>query len=197
MTPRLTLLNGVPASGKTTLARDWCERHSSQLPLCLDIDSIRSMIGGWRSSLTDAGLLARAIAVAGIAAHLDSDRDVLIPQYLRAGDFIEQLQAVARRHGAVFVEAALMIDAGTAARRFEERTKRAGATEAWGELQADMESITQEFDVFLDTRPRVTRIESGPAALEALEAAIRAGSQVGSQPGFSTVRVNRSGDGSR
>lgn len=183
MTPRLILLNGVPASGKTTLARDWCERYSEQLPLCLDIDSIRSMIGGWRSSLTDAGLLARAIAVAGVAAHLDSDRDVLIPQYLRTGDFIEQLEAVARGHGAVFVEAALIIDAATAARRFEERTRRAGATEVWGGLHADMESVTQEFDAFLETRPRVTRIESGAAAVAALDDAIRAGSGVGSQPG--------------
>ena len=53
---RLVLLNGPPGSGKSTLARRYADNHPPAL--ALDVDWIRAMIGGWRTSPGEAGLLA-------------------------------------------------------------------------------------------------------------------------------------------
>jgi len=42
--PRLILLNGPPAAGKSTLAQMYADEHP--LTLNLDIDKIRSLLGG-------------------------------------------------------------------------------------------------------------------------------------------------------
>lgn len=39
-------INGIPASDKSTLAQDWCDRPGRELSLALDIDALRPMIGG-------------------------------------------------------------------------------------------------------------------------------------------------------
>lgn len=172
MTPKLILINGVPASGKSTLARAWCEQHAERLPLCLDIDAIRAMLGGWRERLHEAGLAARDIAVAGIAAHLESARDVVVPQYLRRPDFIERLEATAEAHGAQFLETALVVDAASAESRFRTRAAAVAHADPHGELPTDMAAIVREFDGFLQRRSRAIRIASGDGALAALDAAI-------------------------
>ncbi len=124
--PVLVLLNGAPASGKSTLARAWAQRHGADLPLALDIDVLRSMLGGWLEAPGDAGLAARAVAVAGIRAHLASGRDVVVPQYLHRTAFIDELRAVAESVGAGFLECAVTVDAEVAAQRFDERQRRGG-----------------------------------------------------------------------
>ncbi|GAA4164615.1 hypothetical protein GCM10022286_26620 [Gryllotalpicola daejeonensis] len=169
--PTLVLINGVPASGKSTLARAWCERHADGLPLCLDLDALRSMLGGWRERLQEAGLAARDIALAGITAHLGSGHDVVVPQYLRRPEFIDRLSLTAATCGAVFVETALIIDATTAESRFGERAAALARADPHGALHAEMSQIVREFDDFLLTRPAVARLESG-GALAQLETAI-------------------------
>ena len=41
--PHLVLINGAPASGKSTLARMYADEHP--LTLALDIDVLRAMLG--------------------------------------------------------------------------------------------------------------------------------------------------------
>ncbi|MFE4948833.1 AAA family ATPase [Leifsonia sp. NPDC056665] len=172
MPPRLILINGVPASGKTTLARAWCARHASGLPLALDIDVLRAMLGGWHQDLHSAGLAARDLAIAAISAHLGSGRDVVVPQYLRREEFIERLEATAEECGAVFVETALRIDAGVAAERFEGRAAELGSGDIYSTLPSEMEVVVPEFEKFLQSRPEAVRIPAEDGALAALEAAV-------------------------
>ena len=47
--PRLILLNGPPAAGKSTLARRWSDDHPGTL--LLDIDLLRTMVSGWQEDL--------------------------------------------------------------------------------------------------------------------------------------------------
>jgi predicted kinase len=121
--PRLIVLNGPPACGKSTLARRYAEEHP--LALNLDIDRIRDLIGGWRTNLRDAGLLARAAALAAARAHLTAGHDVIVPQLLARPDFLDQAAALATSTGASFHEIVLMDTRENALRRWSLRSATA------------------------------------------------------------------------
>ena len=114
------LLNGAPGSGKSTLARRYAEDHP--LTLVLDIDQVRGMLGRWLDQPTDAGVLARDLAVAMARTQLDAGRDVVVPQYLGRLKFVETLQQLASEVGATFIEFALLSDRDDVVARFERRS---------------------------------------------------------------------------
>lgn len=117
--PRLVLLNGPPACGKSTLAARFIDEHP--LALNLDVDTIRGLLGRWADQPADAGLAARRLAVAMATSHLVADHDVIVPQFLGRPDFIEQLEALATETGSEFFEVALMATREDALRWFRER----------------------------------------------------------------------------
>ncbi len=180
--PVLVLLNGAPASGKSTLARAWAQRHGADLPLALDIDVLRSMLGGWQHAPGDAGLAARAVAVAGIRAHLSAGRDVVVPQYLFRTAFVDELRATAESVAAAFLECAVMVDAAAAADRFDQRQVISSASSApyapvvhsgLGELS--MTEHVAEFERVLAGRPGVVRLSGTlEGMVDQLDAAIAA-----------------------
>ncbi len=118
---QLIILNGPPACGKSTIARRYADAH--QLALCLDIDTIRTMLGRWQQHRGAAGLAARRIALAAADAHLRAGHDVLIPQFLGQVEFIEQAEQVAAQAGAAFREVALMDSKANSLRRFADRSR--------------------------------------------------------------------------
>lgn len=118
--PRLIHLNGPPGCGKSTLAQWYVDEHP--LALNLDIDRVRSLIGGWRNHLHEAGLLARAAAIQVAGIHLGAGHDVVIPQYVGRVEFIEKLEQLASEVGAVFVEIVLLDSKENSIERFVQRT---------------------------------------------------------------------------
>jgi len=106
--PRLILLNGPPACGKSTLAQLYADEHP--LALNLDIDRVRALLGRWQDHPGQAGLLARSIALAAARAHLTSGHDVVIPQLVGRLEFIEQLETAACESCAEFREVFLLAD---------------------------------------------------------------------------------------
>jgi predicted kinase len=116
---KLILLNGPPGSGKSTLARRYADTHPPAL--ALDVDRIRAMIGGWRSSPAEAGLLARDLAVTAARTHLTAGHDVVVPQLLARPGFAERLQALAAETGAGFHEIVLLPGREETRRRFAGR----------------------------------------------------------------------------
>lgn len=119
--PRLILLNGAPAVGKSTLARRYAEDHP--FALVLDIDHVRRMLGRWREDPGRAGLLARSVALAAARAHLDSGHDVVVPQMVARVEFIEQLAVTAAESEARFCEVFVLDDSANLLRRFAERSR--------------------------------------------------------------------------
>lgn len=121
--PHLLLLNGFPASGKSTLARRWVADHP--LALALDVDCVRGQLGRWQDQPHAAGLAARDLATAMARAHLLAGHDVVVPQFLGRRAFVDRLQETAHEAGAVFHHVVLLDDREDAVRRFHARTGRA------------------------------------------------------------------------
>lgn len=118
----LVLLNGPPASGKSTIAARLVDRRP--LALNLDIDVIRGQLGRWLDQPSDAGFAARALASSMIETHLAAGHDVVVPQFLARVDFIDELSILAARCDAPFVEIALVIDRAIAVAAFAERSRQ-------------------------------------------------------------------------
>jgi predicted kinase len=160
--PRLVILNGPPAAGKSTLARLYVADHP--LALNLDIDRIRDLLGGWQEAPGEAGLAARAIALAGARAHLERGYDVVIPQLVGQVVFLEQIEAVGEAVGAEFHEIMLLDDRANALLRFEERTRAAAESahlDAARAIAADPDAVGRFYDrlvAVLPQRPRAVVI---------------------------------------
>jgi predicted kinase len=119
----LIVINGPPASGKSTLARMYTDAHP--LALNLDLDRLRSWIGGWQDDLYSAGVLARSAAAAAAGAHLSAGHDVVVPQLLARPEFLHRLESVAADAGADFREVAILNGKADALARFAARADRA------------------------------------------------------------------------
>lgn len=106
--PRLILLNGLPGNGKSTLAHRFVADHP--LALCLDVDLVRGMLGGWLDQPSTAGHFARQIALAMARVALGEGQDVIVPQFLARSEFIDDLGTLAAEIGARFLEVVLLDD---------------------------------------------------------------------------------------
>ncbi|MGJ9405735.1 AAA family ATPase [Nesterenkonia aurantiaca] len=104
--PNLVLINGAPASGKSTLAR--LLALDRDLTLVLDIDTIRGLLTRWEDDPTIAGYAARRLALSMCRAHLSEGNDVVVPQFLQREEFILELASVASDTEARFHELCLI-----------------------------------------------------------------------------------------
>jgi len=180
--PILVLLNGGPASGKSTLARLWAARRP--LALALDIDVVRALIPGWEDDPVQAGRAARDLAVAMARSQLEAGRDVIVPQFLARAEFVDRLSELARDHRVPFVHIVLRERADVAEARFAARASAAyerGRDCGHGALQGplgapSMAELLAAHDRFIDERPEATVMHGIdgdiPASLEHLTAAI-------------------------
>ncbi|OXM55980.1 hypothetical protein CFP71_15990 [Amycolatopsis thailandensis] len=89
--PRLIVLNGPPACGKSTLARLYAENHP--LTLNLDIDRIRGLLGAWRDDAAKAGVLARELAMSAARTHVlrrfaERTRAAAEPEHVEAHEML-------------------------------------------------------------------------------------------------------------
>ena len=119
--PKLILLNGPPAVGKSMLARRYADEHP--LTLVLEIDAVRALLGSWLEEWQRSGTIAREIALAMARTHLEGGHDVIVPQLLVRRPFVEMLQATAESAGASFHEFALLDSRDVVLARLAERVE--------------------------------------------------------------------------
>lgn len=161
----LILLNGPPASGKSTMAERYID--ANPFALNLDIDVLRGLIGGWAENPEAAGLVARSMALALAGPHLAAGHNVIVPQFLGRTDFIKQLDDVAGEAGARFVEIALWLDRSEAIAAFIQRSA-SPATQAHRDAALLVErssrpdpvgSMYDEFLAVIEQRPQTIRVD--------------------------------------
>lgn len=178
----LILLNGPPASGKSTLAAALVTRRP--LALNLDIDLVRGWLGQWRSTPADAGIAARRLALAMAGAHLGEGHDVVVPQFLAREEFIDQLAVAAATAGARFVEVALMLGRDDAVTAFERRSAEAVSEQHRDAAEAvsaagGVDALVAMYDMYVEMlalRPLARHVDvvvgDIAATVERVEAAI-------------------------
>lgn len=118
--PDLILLNGPPASGKSTIATLLVAARP--LALNLDVDAVRGALGAWIELPLESGLAARRLAIAMATTHLVNGHDVIVPQLLARDTFVLELEAAAKQTAARFIEIALIVDRAETVRAFESRS---------------------------------------------------------------------------
>jgi predicted kinase len=176
----LVLVNGPPASGKSTIADALVA--SRPLALDLDIDVIRGQLGCWSDDPCASGLTARALAVSMATRHLTGGHDVVVAQFLARVDFIEELERAASVCNARFVEVALMIGRSEALEAFEQRRRTPTAsTHADAALLVDAaggpDALGEMYDRYLELlerRPNAHRIPVTRGDIDATAALVEA-----------------------
>lgn len=137
MNGRLIVLNGPPASGKSTLA----ERLAAQTPgaLWIDVDHIKELIEDWSGE--PSGLLARDVTTA-MATDALAHGDVVMSQMFAQAAGLDQVRSVASAIGSETLELMLTPDRDECHRRFIDRG---------GPKAAQLQSMgSHAFDQFCD-----------------------------------------------
>ena len=116
---RLVLLNGPPGVGKSTLAARYAAEHPGTL--CLDIDVLRTMVGGWADDYGRTGALVRPAALGLLTAYLRESGDVVLPQLISRETELARFERAAADAGAGFVHVLLEVEPDTVVARFEGR----------------------------------------------------------------------------
>ena len=139
----LVHLNGPSGAGKSTLAQRYVDDHAGVLNL--EIDTLVTLIGGWRGNFRGTVPIARDSALALAETHLRSGRDVVMPQLVASALEAQRFERAARCAEATYIEVALMLAPPEQIGRFRLKAQRS-------EVAAEIE--------------RVVDAEGGDAALE-------------------------------
>jgi predicted kinase len=120
----LLLLNGLPATGKSTLAR----AHASEQPnvRVLELDAVVASVAADIGAARDPWPVAWQVALDSIGVLLAGGTDVVFPQCVTATADVQRLADAAAAADAAFVHVVLAGGSPEqAARRFHARTERA------------------------------------------------------------------------
>lgn len=157
-------LNGPSGVGKSTLAQRYVDDHPGVLNL--DVDTVVSLIGGWRENFFGVLSPARHIAIAMADAHLRTGCDVVMPQLVTSLDEADRFESAAERAGAEYVEVALTVEPAEQIRRFRLKAtgsdvnahiKRAVTAQGGDDM---LQRVHRHFDTYLAQRPAALRLST-------------------------------------
>src|ERR1044071_9313388 len=92
-TPKLILINGFNASGKTTVAKKYIQEHS--MAMCIEVDELVDNIGDWTNHRDEVQKLTFELAAAMIRTYLSSGHDVVLPYIVTIADDIREFEQIA------------------------------------------------------------------------------------------------------
>jgi predicted kinase len=124
--PKLILLNGFNASGKTTIAKKYIADHS--LAMAIEADSLVDNVGDWVNHRDEVQKLSFELTKAMVRAYLPSGHDVVLPYIVTDIREVEQFELIARDCDADYYEVILDNERADAIARLLERGRWGGAT---------------------------------------------------------------------
>ncbi len=156
--PKLILINGFNASGKTTIAKKYIADHS--LAMAVEADALVENIGDWTNHRKEVRRLAFELTKGLIRAYLPSGHDAVLPYIITDVQEAEQFELIARDCGAAYYEVVLYNERAEAIARLLERGRWGGER---GPLirETDMPAIETDFtnmQAALEKRPKTTKL---------------------------------------
>jgi predicted kinase len=156
--PKLIVLNGFAASGKTTIAKKYITEHS--LALALEADTIVDNIGDWSNHNEEVRKLTFELAKAMLRAYLPSGHDVVLPYLVTNATEVQEFESIAQECEADYYEIVLYNERADAIARLLERG-------TWGEATAppltdkdmpEIEKLLDRMELALEKRPNAVKI---------------------------------------
>jgi predicted kinase len=114
-------LNGLPGSGKSTLARRLVDSRPGWF--LLDVDVLRTSVGGWSDDFAGAGRIVRPVAQAIVRSVVADGGTIVMPQLFHDADELADFATHARDAGGRVIHAMLDVPAGECWRRLEVRAR--------------------------------------------------------------------------
>lgn len=155
---RLIMLYGFAGLGKTTLAKKL--NADISLSLCIEVDNLLTMIGGWLPNETIARNYVFSLAKSMAKTYLEIGQDVIVPYLLLDKSHAIELESISMKHNADFIELNIASNKNESIKFLYERG-------TWGEsgappiTQADLPHIKRIYDnmeIAMATRPKVIEI---------------------------------------
>lgn len=151
--PKLILINGFNASGKTTIAKKYIEAHS--LAISIEADVLVDNIGDWTNHRDEVKKLAFDLVTAMARAYLPSGHDVVLPYIVTNIAEVQTFETVANECRASFYEFVLFDEQADAIAKLFKRGNY-GEVSSPAITEADRVIIEQDFmnmDAVIKQRP--------------------------------------------
>lgn len=158
--PKLIVINGFAAAGKTTIAKMYIAEHP--LAIAIESDDLIVNIGDWQANEGEARRLVFLLIKSMMRAYLVEGRDVVLPYLVTNAGHVDEFEKIAKDLDADFYEFALHNDQPTAIAKLLKRG-------TWGEAGqppiADdelpvIEELVTKMEQELEKRPGAIRIDS-------------------------------------
>jgi predicted kinase len=114
-------VNGLPGSGKSTLARRLVDARPGWF--LLDVDILRTSVGGWSDDFTGAGRTVRPVAQAIVRSVVADGGTVVVPQLFFDGDELAEFAGRALDAGGRAIHVMLDVPVDECWRRLELRAR--------------------------------------------------------------------------
>lgn len=156
--PKLILLNGFAASGKTTIARKYIQEHD--MAFAIEADTLVDNIGNWLQHIEETRQLGFELTKAMVRAYLPSGHDVVLPYLVTDAKEVAAFELIAHECDADYYEAALYNNRPDAIARLLKRGR-------WGEASSppltdkDMpviEAMLTRMETALKQRPAAKKL---------------------------------------
>jgi predicted kinase len=157
--PKLIVLNGFAAAGKTTIARKYIAEHS--MAMALEADAMVDNIGDWINHEDEVRRLTFEMTKAMLRVYLPSGHDVILPYLITDANEAEAFASIAHECDADYYEIILHNERADAVARLLKRGK-------WGEATSPplteddlpvIEELITRMETALEKRPGQIRIE--------------------------------------